>query len=698
MPKYLVIVESPAKVKTIKKFLGANYTVVASNGHVRDLPKSTLGIDIENDYEPKYITIRGKGDKLAELRKEAKKADKVYLATDPDREGEAISWHLATALKLDEKKMRRITFNEITKNAVKASLKEPRNIDMNLVDSQQTRRILDRMVGYTISPLLWQKVKRGLSAGRVQSVALRMICEREEEINSFIPEEYWTLEISILPEGQKKPLMARLYGDNNGKLTIKNREEMDAVIAGIKDEEYKVKEIKRGERVKKAPLPFTTSTLQQEASKVLNFATSKTMRIAQQLYEGVDIKGQGTVGLISYLRTDSTRISEEAEIMARTFISGNYGENYLATIENNKKNNNKIQDAHEAIRPTNIDLTPAKIKDDLSRDQFRLYQLIWKRFTASRMQSARYETTSVKISEGNYIFTTAASKLMFDGFMAVYTGSEDEEEKNGTVMIKNIDENTRLSLKDYEEKQHFTQPPAHFTEAALVKSLEEQGIGRPSTYAPTISTIIARRYVVKENKNLYVTELGEIVNEIMETAFPVIVDFSFTANMESLLDMIEVGNVQWKTVVRNFYPDLDEAVQNAEKALEKIKIEDEVTDVICEECGKNMVIKYGPHGKFLACPGFPDCRFTKPYFEKTGIECPKCKAELVIKKTKKGRKYYGCERNPECDFMSWQKPIKEPCPKCGDYMVEKGSKAVCANPNCGYVVSLKKESESEIAT
>lgn len=685
MPKYLVIVESPAKVKTIKKFLGANYTVVASNGHVRDLPKSTLGIDIENDYEPKYITIRGKGDKLAELRKEAKKADKVYLATDPDREGEAISWHLATALKLDEKKMRRITFNEITKNAVKASLKEPRNIDMNLVDSQQTRRILDRMVGYTISPLLWQKVKRGLSAGRVQSVALRMICEREEEINSFIPEEYWTLEISILPEGQKKPLTARLYGDNNGKLTIKNREEMDAVIAGIKDEEYKVKEIKRGERVKKAPLPFTTSTLQQEASKVLNFATSKTMRIAQQLYEGVDIKGQGTVGLISYLRTDSTRISEEAEIMARTFISGNYGENYLATIENNKKNNNKIQDAHEAIRPTNIDLTPAKIKDDLSRDQFRLYQLIWKRFTASRMQSARYETTSVKISAGNYIFTTAASKLMFDGFMAVYTGSEDEEEKKGTVMIKNIDENTRLSLKDYEEKQHFTQPPAHFTEAALVKSLEEQGIGRPSTYAPTISTIIARRYVVKENKNLYVTELGEIVNEIMETAFPVIVDFSFTANMESLLDMIEVGNVQWKTVVRNFYPDLDEAVQNAEKALEKIKIEDEVTDVICEECGKNMVIKYGPHGKFLACPGFPDCRFTKPYFEKTGIECPKCKAELVIKKTKKGRKYYGCERNPECDFMSWQKPSERKCSKCGNFMLEKGNKLVCGNEQCGYV-------------
>lgn len=698
MPKYLVIVESPAKVKTIKKFLGANYTVVASNGHVRDLPKSTLGIDIENDYEPRYITIRGKGEKLAELRKEAKKADKVYLATDPDREGEAISWHLATALKLEEKKMCRITFNEITKNAVKASLKEPRKIDMNLVDSQQTRRILDRMVGYTISPLLWQKVKRGLSAGRVQSVALRMICDREEEINAFIPEEYWTLEALILPEGQKKPLAARFYGDKNGKLNIKNKEEMENIIDNIKNAEYVVREIKRGERLKKAPLPFTTSTLQQEASKVLNFATNKTMRIAQQLYEGVDIKGYGTVGIISYLRTDSTRISEEADNMARTYIGENYGEEYLATAESNKKNHNKIQDAHEAIRPTNIELTPTKIKDDLSRDQFRLYQLIWKRFTASRMQSARYETTSVKIGAGDYIFNASASKLVFDGFMAVYTDSDEEEEKSENLMIKNIDENTNLTLLDYEEKQHFTQPPAHFTEAALVKSLEEQGIGRPSTYAPTISTIITRRYVVKENKNLYVTELGEIVNEIMKTAFPVIVDFSFTANMESLLDMIEIGSVQWKTVVRNFYPDLDEAVQNAEKALEKIKIEDEVTDVICEECGKNMVIKYGPHGKFLACPGFPECRFTKPYYEKTGIECPKCKAELVIKKTKKGRKYFGCERNPECDFMSWQKPMKEPCPKCGTYMVEKGNKGVCTNENCGFLVSLKKDNESEIVS
>lgn len=695
MPKYLVIVESPAKVKTIKKFLGANYTVAASNGHVRDLPKSTMGIDIENDYEPRYITIRGKGEKLAELRKEAKKADKVFLATDPDREGEAISWHLATALKLENKKMCRITFNEITKNAVKASLKQPREINMNLVDSQQTRRILDRMVGYTISPLLWQKVKRGLSAGRVQSVALRMICDREEEINAFIPEEYWTLEAMILPKGQKKTVLARLYGDKNKKLTVKNKEEMDKIIDNIKDAEFAIKEIKRGERVKKAPLPFITSTLQQEASKVLNFATNKTMRIAQQLYEGVDIKGHGTVGIISYLRTDSTRISEEADKMARSYISETYGEEYLSTVENGKKNNNKIQDAHEAIRPTDIKLTPTKIKEDLSRDQFRLYQLIWKRFAASRMQNARYETTSIKISAGDYIFTTSASKLIFDGFMAVYTSSDDNEEKSGNVLIKNIDEDTKLTLDKYEAKQHFTQPPAHFNEAALVKSLEEQGIGRPSTYAPTISTIIMRRYIVKENKNLYVTELGEIVNEIMKTAFPAIVDSSFTANMESLLDMIEIGSVQWKTVVRNFYPDLDEAVINAEKALEKIKIEDEVTDVICEECGKNMVIKYGPHGKFLACPGFPDCRFTKPYFEKTGIECPKCKAELVIKKTKKGRKYFGCEKNPECDFMSWQKPFKEPCSKCGSYMLEKGNKAVCSNENCGYVISIKKENESE---
>lgn len=686
MPKYLVIVESPAKVKTIKKFLGANYNVVASNGHIRDLPKSTLGIDVENDYEPKYITIRGKGEKLAELRKEVKKADKVYLATDPDREGEAISWHLAAALKLDSKKMCRITFNEITKSAVKASLKSPRDIDMNLVDAQQTRRMLDRMVGYTISPLLWQKVKRGLSAGRVQSVALRIICDREDEINAFIPEEYWTLDVNLMPEGNKKPITAKLHGYKDKKIEVKSKEEMDKVLSAIDGKDYKVTDIKKGERIKKAPLPFTTSTLQQEASKLLNFSTQKTMRVAQQLYEGIDIKGHGTIGIISYLRTDSTRVSEEAEQMAKEFILANYGEQYLSTADVRKNKDNKIQDAHEAIRPTNIDLTPTAIKEDLSRDQFRLYQLIWKRFTASRMENAKYETTSVKISAGDYVFSAAASKLKFDGFMSVYTADDEEKEEKGlNVLMKNIDENTTLTYVEHEAKQHFTQPPAHYTEASLVRALEELGVGRPSTYAPTISTIITRRYIVKENKNLYVTELGEIVNEIMKTAFPVIVDSSFTANLESLLDSVATGSVQWKTVVRNFYPDLDEAVKNADKALEKIKIEDEVTDVLCEECGKNMVIKYGPHGKFLACPGFPDCRFTKPYYEKTGIKCPKCEGELVIKKTKKGRRYFGCENNPECDFMSWQKPLDKKCPECGEYMVQKGNKAVCTGESCGYV-------------
>ena len=690
MAKYLVIVESPTKVNTIKKFLGANYNVVASNGHVRDFPKSSMGIDFENDYEPKYITIRGKGEKLAELRKEVKKVDKVYLATDPDREGEAISWHLATALKLDDKKMKRITFNEITKTAVKASLKEPREIDMNLVNAQQTRRMLDRLVGYSISPLLWQKVKRGLSAGRVQSVALRIICDREEEINAFIPEEYWSLDAIISIPGTRKPVIAKFYGNKDGKIEIKNKEQLDKILSELEDVTYSVTDIKRGERTKKAPLPFTTSTLQQEASKQLNFSTQKTMRIAQQLYEGIKIKGRGTIGLISYLRTDSTRVSDTADAMAKDYIKANYGDDYIASsTASAKKQGNKIQDAHEAIRPTDIELSPTIVKEDLSRDQFRLYQLIWKRFTASRMKSARYETMSVKIGAGEYIFTTAASKLVFDGFMAVYT--DDDDEKSSNTSIKNLDKDTKLTFNEFDSKQHFTQPPAHFTEAALVKSLEELGIGRPSTYAPIITTITARRYVVKEQKNLYVTELGEIVNEIMKTAFPVIVDTSFTANIESLLDMVEEGKIQWKTIVRNFYPDLAEAVANAEQALEKIEIEDEQTDVICEECGRNMVIKYGPHGKFLACPGFPECRNTKPYFEKTGIHCPKCGKEVVVKKTKKGRKYYGCENNPECDFMSWPKPMDKKCPRCGEYMVEKGNKAVCSDEKCGYFEPLKKE-------
>jgi len=689
MAKYLVIVESPAKVKTIKKFLGKNYEVTASNGHVRDFPKSQWGIDIENNFEPKYITIRGKGEILAKLRKEVKKADRVYLATDPDREGEAISWHLTKALNLEDKKVYRITFNEITKNAVKASLKEPREVDMDLVNAQQARRMLDRMVGYKISPLLWVKVKRGLSAGRVQSVALRIICDREDEINAFIPEEYWTLDVNLSVEGEKRPLTAKFYGTKEGKLPIHSKEEVDKIKKEIEKSDFLVEEVKKGERVKKAPLPFTTSTLQQEASKALNFSIQKTMRIAQQLYEGVDIKGQGTVGLITYLRTDSVRISEEAKAAAEQYILETYGEKYMAGTPDAKKSTAKIQDAHEAIRPSDITRTPVLVKESLSRDQFRLYQLIWRRFTASRMAPAVYETTSVKIGAGDYRFTVSASKIVFEGFMSVYTNDEDEKSQSN-VLLKSIDKDTVLKLMEFQEKQHFTQPPAHYTEASLVKTLEELGIGRPSTYSPTITTLLGRRYIVKENKNLYMTELGEAVNSIMKESFSTIVDEHFTANMESLLDKVEEGAVNWKTVVSNFYPDLEKAVETAEKELEKIQIQDEVTDVICEECGRNMVVKYGPHGKFLACPGFPDCRNTKPYLEKIGVSCPECGKEVVLKKTKKGRKYYGCENNPECGFMSWQKPSEKKCPKCGGYMVEKGSKLACAKEQCGYSESLEK--------
>ena len=685
MAKYLVIVESPAKVKTIKKFLGSNYEVVASQGHVRDLPKSTLGIDTEHDFEPKYITIRGKGDILAHLRREVKKADKVYIATDPDREGEAISWHLAQALKIDDKDINRISFNEITKNAVKASIKEPRKLDMNLVDAQQSRRILDRMVGYRISPVLWEKVKRGLSAGRVQSVALRIICDREAEINAFIPEEYWTIDGIFKVKGEKKLLTAKYIGDENGNSAIHNENEKNAVLAGLKNGAAKIDEVKKSERIRKAPLPFTTSTLQQEAAKALNFSTQKTMRIAQQLYEGVDIDGHGTIGIITYLRTDSTRVAAEADVSAREYIKNNYGVDYYCPIDNKKENDKKIQDAHEAIRPTDIELTPAKIKDSLARDQFRLYQLIWKRFAASRMQPARYETTTAKITVGGHHFSSSSSRLVFDGFMSVYAEADEEKEENNS-MVGSLSTDSVITLEDTDSRQHFTQPPAHYTEASLVRTLEELGIGRPSTYAPTITTIINRRYVAKENKNLYVTELGEAVNSIMMKAFPVIVDVNFTANMESLLDGVADGSIQWKTVVRNFYPDLDEAVKNAEKELEEVKIEDEVTDIPCDVCGRMMVIKYGPHGKFLACPGFPECRNTKPYLERIGVACPKCGKDIVIKKTKKGRKYFGCEGFPECDFMSWQKPSDKKCPECGGYMVEKGNKLVCADEHCGYVM------------
>ena len=655
MAKYLVIVESPAKVKTIKKFLGAQYEVVASNGHVRDFPKSQFGIDVDHDYEPKYITIRGKGDILAKLRKEAKKADKVYLATDPDREGEAISWHLSKALGLEGKKMYRITFNEITKSAVKESIKHAREIDMDLVDAQQARRMVDRMVGYRISPILWAKVKRGLSAGRVQSVALRLIADREEEINAFVPEEYWSLDAEFQVKGEKKPLTAKFYGTPEEKKEIHSREEMDQVLKALDGAEFSVTDVKKGERTKKAPLPFTTSTLQQEASKVLNFSTSKTMRLAQQLYEGIDIEGQGTIGIITYLRTDSTRISDEAAHMAESYIGEQYGENYLRHGEAKKATGKKIQDAHEAIRPTDISRLPISIKESLSRDQYRLYQLIWKRFTASCMADARYNTMAVKIDGGGYRFTVSASSVAFDGFMSVYT--QEDDEKGGSLnLLKELGPDSELTLKELEDKQHFTQPPAHYTEAALVKTLEELGIGRPSTYAPTISTIIARRYVAKEGRNLYLTELGEVVNNMMKQAFPSIVEPDFTANVESLLDMVEEGKVSWKTVVSNFYPDLAAAVEKAEADLEKVQIQDEVSDVVCEQCGRNMVVKYGPHGKFLACPGFPECKNTKPYLEKIGVKCPKCGKEVVLRRSSKGRKFYSCEGYPDCDYVSWKRP------------------------------------------
>ena len=690
MAKNLVIVESPAKVKTIKKFLGSNYEVEASMGHVRDLPKSRMGIDVENDYEPKYITIRGKGDLLAKLRKAAKNADHIYLATDPDREGEAISWHLGFALNLDDKKVKRVTFNEITKNAVKEALKHPRQIDMSLVDAQQARRILDRMVGYSISPLLWAKVKRGLSAGRVQSVALRMIGDREDEINAFIPAEYWTLDADFSLEGTRKKLTARYAGrlSEDKKETISSKAELDAVKKDLKKAAYAIKEVKKSVRTRKAPLPFTTSTLQQEASKALNFSTSKTMRIAQQLYEGVDIKGSGTVGVITYLRTDSTRISDEADAAARAYIAREYGEKAVAEGASAKKAG-RIQDAHEGIRPTDIERTPVRIKDSLTRDQFRLYQLIWKRFTASRVADAVYDTVHVKIGAGDHRFDASGSYLKSAGYMNVYTAASETGDKSSDV-LKGLTEETALTFEAFKEEQHFTQPPAHFTEASLVKALEEKGIGRPSTYAPTISTILARRYVTKEQKNLYITELGQVVNNIMKQAFPIIVDEDFTANLETLLDGVAEGSVDWKVVIRNFYPDLETAVKKAESELDKVRIEDEVTDEICENCGRHMVIKYGANGKFLACPGFPDCRTTKPYFEKVGVSCPLCGQDVVLKRTRKGRIYYGCI-NAECDFMSWAKPAGKACPRCGKYLIIRGKKLVCSDNSCGYSENVKAE-------
>lgn len=681
MAKNLVIVESPAKAKTIKKFLGTSYDVIASNGHVRDMPKSQMGIDIEHDYEPHYITIRGKGELLAQLRKAVKKADKIYLATDPDREGEAISFHLIAALKLEGKNYKRITFNEITKNAVKASIKNAREIDMDLVNAQQARRVLDRLVGYSISPLLWEKIKRGLSAGRVQSSALKLICDREEEINAFIPEEYWSLDVDLSANNNLKPVCFHYAKDKISKT------ELETVKKEVAKQKFVISDIKITEKTKKQPLPFTTSTLQQEAGKKLNFATNKTMRIAQQLYEGVEIKGMGSIGLITYLRTDSTRISEEADKNAKEYIEEQFGPEYVGDGKN-VATGKKIQDAHEAIRPTNIELTPVKLKEQLPRDQFRLYQLIYNRFLASRMKPAVYENKTVYATAAEHKFRASTSKVVFEGFLSVYVLDDEKEEKS---RLTGLEKGTVLTLQNMEEKQHFTQPPAHYTESLLVKTMEELGIGRPSTYASTITTILNRRYVVRENKNLYVTELGTAVNKMMSDAFPAIVDTEFTANIESLLDNIEEGTLEWKVVIRNFYPDLAESVEKAKESLESVKIADEVSDVVCDQCGRMMVIKYGPHGKFLACPGFPDCRNTKTYYEKIGVPCPKCGADIVLRKTKKGRLYYGCIGYPDCDFMSWSKPSQQKCPSCGGYMLEKGNKLLCASETCGYTCVLEKK-------
>ncbi len=691
MAKNLVIVESPAKVKTIKKFLGSGYEVTASQGHVRDLPKSSMGVDIDNDFEPKYITIRGKGEILASLRKEVKKADNIYLATDPDREGEAISWHLYAALALENKKCYRITFNEITKNAVKESLKHPREIDMNLVDAQQARRVIDRIVGYSISPVMWAKVKRGLSAGRVQSAALHMVCDRESEIDAFVPEEYWTLDAILGIKGEKKPLVAKYYGEGSEKAKLNSREDADRVMDAVRKEKFTVTDVTTGTRQKKAPLPFTTSTLQQEAGKILNFSTSKTMSVAQQLYEGVEIKGEGTVGIITYLRTDSTRVSDEAQAQAEEYFKDNFAPEYYAGRTAGKDTGKRIQDAHEAIRPTLLVREPESIKSQLSRDQYRLYKLIWQRFIASCMTPAVYETLSIKISAGSHVFTVSSSRLTFEGYRKVYVQADDTEDEKS--LDSSVDKDSELKLEDLDPRQHFTQPPAHYTESSLVRALEEQGIGRPSTYAPTITTLIKRRYVTKEQKNLYVTDIGHAVDDLMGQAFPSIVDAKFTANIESLLDGVEEGEVKWKTIIRNFYPDLKESVDKANEELEKVEIREEESEEICEKCGRRMVIKYGPSGKFLACPGYPDCKNTKPYYEKTGIVCPVCGGEVVVKITRKGRKYYGCLGYPECEFMSWDKPAGKACPKCGKFMVIKGKKFVCSDKDCGHSENAPESSE-----
>lgn len=689
MQKNLVIVESPAKARTIGKILGKNYKVIASVGHIRDLPKSSLGIDVENKFEPKYITIRGKGPIIKGLKDEAKKSKKIYLATDPDREGEAISWHLAHILKIDEEEKVRVEFNEITKDAVKNAIKNPRAINLSLVDAQQARRILDRLVGYKISPLLWRKIRKGLSAGRVQSVAVKLVCDRDKEIESFIPQEYWN--IKAILEKNKEQFEARYYGEiidnKETKVDLKSRSEVDNVLSKIDKENFFVEDVKKGTRRRNPYAPYTTSTLQQDASKKLGFTIKKTMIIAQQLYEGIDIKKEGSVGLITYMRTDSTRVSEDAVEAAKTYISNEYGSDYTKggkTFDN--KSNKKSQDAHEGIRPTSINKTPIAIKDSLSRDQFKLYKLIWERFVGSQMTAAVYNTISVTINSNNILFKASGSKLIFDGFLKIYVTS-DEEEKDMEIPI--LEAKEKLNVADILPTQHFTQPPARYTEASLIKTLEELGIGRPSTFAPTIATIMARDYVYLEKKYFNPTELGILVNDLLIEYFKEIINEEFTARLENKLDDVAEGDLPWVDVVEGFYKDFAVFLDKAEDEIKEIIIEDEVTDIICEKCGRNMVIKNGRFGKFLACPGYPECKNTKAILDEIDVNCPKCDGNIVRRRSKRGRVFYGCSNYPKCDFVSWDEPIKEKCPECSGLLVTKKSKKEktikCINESCGYV-------------
>ena len=695
MANNLVIVESPAKANTIGKFLGKEYKIVASVGHVRDLPKSQIGVDVENNFEPKYITIRGKGDVISKLKKEAKTAKKVFLATDPDREGEAISWHLANILNINEKDNCRITFNEITKNAVKNAIKAPRNIDMDLVNAQQARRILDRIVGYKISPLLWRKVRKGLSAGRVQSVAARVICDREEEIENFESEEYWTIIASLLKKKSGSAFYAKFYGTIDEKVELKNEAQVKDFLKQLEGKKFTVSKVKKSEKKKSPAPPFTTSTLQQDAVRKLGYPTKKTMIIAQQLYEGIEVKGHGALGLVTYIRTDSTRISTEAQQDTKKYIAEKYGEKYLPEGVRTFKNKSASQDAHEAIRPTYVDMDPDSIKASLSNDQYKLYKLIWSRFVASQMASALYDTVSADILAGKLLFKANGSKIKFKGFIAIYTEGKDDESDDKDVSIPELSEDEQLELKKLEEKQHFTQPPLRYTEATLVKVLEEKGIGRPSTYAPIITTILARGYVEKEKKFLMPTELGRIVNDLMKNNFQDIVDVQFTAQMEKKLDDVEEGTKSWKDLMKDFYGPFAETLSDAESKIGQIDIPDEVTDIKCEKCGRFMVIKNGRYGKFLACPGFPECRNARPILEEAGVNCPKCGGKVLIKKTRKSRKYLGCENNPTCGFMTWDMPAGETCPKCSNFLVKKysGKKVTlkCSNETCDFVKEGVKE-------